>query len=141
HAAPLGNLYLHPVGVAAWVGMFATALNLMPGGQFDGGHILYAVAPRIHKWGTRLTILALLPIGYFYWDGWLLWAVILAFTGWRHPRVPPWPDLDAGRRQFVLAALFILALTFALAPIRGASLRELMRKAPPETVPTKSVTH
>jgi membrane-associated protease RseP (regulator of RpoE activity) len=140
HAASLGNLYLHPVAVAAWVGMFATALNLLPGGQFDGGHILYAVAPRFHKWGTRLTILGLLPIGYLYWDGWLLWAIILAFTGWRHPRVPPWPDLDVGRRQFAVAALFILALTFALAPIRGASLREILRRTPSETVPTKSAT-
>jgi Peptidase family M50 len=135
---PMESVYLHPVGVAAWVGMFATALNLMPGGQFDGGHILYAVAPRIHKWGTRLTILALLPLGYYYWDGWLLWAVILAFTGWRHPRVPPWPELDIGRRQFAMVALLILALTFALAPIRGASLRDILRGGPSDNLPTKS---
>ena len=126
HTVPLNGLYLHPVGVAAWVGMFATALNLIPGGQFDGGHIVYALSPRAHKWVTRLTILALLPLAYFYWDGWLVWAIILVLTGWRHPNVPKWPDLDAQRWQFATIALLIFLLTFALAPIRGASLREFL---------------
>lgn len=140
HPTSLGNLYLHPVAVAAWVGMFATALNLLPGGQFDGGHILYAVAPRAHKWITRATILTLLPLGYYYWDGWLVWAIILLFTGWRHPRVPVWPELDAGRRQFAMLAVLILALTFALAPIRSASLREILGGNPSDAVPAKSAT-
>src|SRR5450755_3820796 len=98
HAVSLGNLYLHPVGIAAWVGMFATALNLLPGGQLDGGHIIYAVAPRAHKRVTRSCIAALLPLGIFFWPGWLVWAVILAFTGLRHPNVPQWPPLDDNRR-------------------------------------------
>src|SRR5271167_3179159 len=80
-AVPLGSLYLHPVGIAAWVGMFATALNLLPGGQLDGGHIIYALAPRAHKWITRISILVLIPLGVFFWLGWLVWALILAFTG------------------------------------------------------------
>jgi membrane-associated protease RseP (regulator of RpoE activity) len=121
HAVPLGNLYLHPVGIAAWVGMFATALNLLPGGQLDGGHIIYAVAPRAHKWVTRACILALIPLGIFYWPGWMVWALILGFTGLRHPNVPQWPPLDTNRRWLVLLAVLLLALTFALAPIRGGS--------------------
>src|SRR5690242_2411197 len=44
---PLSRVSLHPTGIAAWVGMFATALNLLPGGQLDGGHIVYAVWPRL----------------------------------------------------------------------------------------------
>jgi membrane-associated protease RseP (regulator of RpoE activity) len=122
HAVPLSNLYLHPVGIAAWVGMFATALNLLPGGQLDGGHIIYAVAPRAHKWVTRACILVLIPLGIFFWPGWLVWAVILAFTGLRHPNVPQWPPLDNNRRWLVLVAVLLLALTLALAPIRGGSL-------------------
>ena len=122
HAVSLGSLYLHPVGIAAWVGMFATALNLLPGGQLDGGHIIYAVAPRAHKWVTRACILALIPLGIFYWPGWMVWALILGFTGLRHPNVPQWPPLDTNRRWLVLLAVLLLALTFALAPIRGGSL-------------------
>jgi len=117
HAAPLGNLYLHPVGVAAWVGMFATALNLLPGGQFDGGHILYAIAPRIHKWVTRTSILVLIPLGLFFWSGWLVWALILGFTGMRHPLVPAWPGLGTTRRWLALLAVLMLALTLVLAPV------------------------
>ena len=118
HAVSLGNLYLHPVGIAAWVGMFATALNLLPGGQLDGGHIIYAVAPRAHKWVTRASILVLIPLGLF-WAGWLVWAVILGFTGLRHPNVPQWPPLDRNRRALVLLAVLMLVLTFAFAPIHG----------------------
>ncbi len=117
HAAPLNDLYLHPVGVAAWVGMFATALNLLPGGQFDGGHILYAIAPRVHKWVTRISIAVLIPLGIFFWSGWLLWALILGFTGMRHPLVPAWPGLDPTRRWLALVAVLMLALTLVLAPV------------------------
>jgi membrane-associated protease RseP (regulator of RpoE activity) len=122
HATSLRNLYLHPVGVAAWVGMFATALNLLPGGQFDGGHILYAISPRFHKWVTRISIAALVPAGLFFWRGWLVWAVILGFTGMRHPLVPSWPGLDPPRRWLALVALLMLALTLVLSPVRGDAM-------------------
>jgi len=119
HPVALGSLYLHPVGVAAWVGMLATALNLLPGGQLDGGHITYAIAPRAHRWVTWASILVLIPLGIHYWPGWLVWAVILGFTGLRHPNVPKWPPLDGNRRALALLAVLMLVLTFALAPIRG----------------------
>jgi membrane-associated protease RseP (regulator of RpoE activity) len=117
-AVPLGQLALHPIAVAAWVGMFATALNLLPGGQLDGGHIIYAVAPRAHKWVTRTTVgvLALLSI---FWVGWLVWAVILGVTGWRHPAVPPWPNLDPARRTLSIVPVALLLLTIVPAPILG----------------------
>jgi len=119
---PLSGLYLHPVGIAAWVGMFATALNLMPGGQFDGGHIIYALAPRAHRWVTRSTIAILIPLGIFFWMGWLIWALILAFTGMRHPNVPQWPGIGPARRWLALLALAMLVLTLVLAPFHGAAL-------------------
>jgi membrane-associated protease RseP (regulator of RpoE activity) len=124
----LNGLYLHPVGVAAWVGMFATALNLLPGGQFDGGHIIYALAPRLHRWVTRATIIALGIMGSlrvfspalekWWWPGWLIWALILGFTGMRHPDVPKWPDIGPRRRWLAVAALLMLVLTFVLVPLR-----------------------
>jgi len=118
NTAPLSALYMHPIAIAAWVGMFATALNLLPGGQFDGGHIVYAVAPHAHKWVTRSTIGLLIPLGIFYWPGWLVWAVILGFTGMRHPNVPKWPDIGTGRHWLAALAVVMLALTLVLAPIR-----------------------
>jgi membrane-associated protease RseP (regulator of RpoE activity) len=117
-AVPLGRLALHPIAVAAWVGMFATALNLLPGGQLDGGHIIYAVAPRAHKWVSRTSVGVLVLLSSF-WIGWLVWAAILAVTGWRHPPVPPWPELDAARRRMSLVALILLLLSIVPAPILG----------------------
>jgi membrane-associated protease RseP (regulator of RpoE activity) len=129
HLPPLDSLYLHPIGVAAWVGMFATALNLLPGGQFDGGHIIYAVSPKAHKIVTRISVVVLAFLGIYWpawgtwsWPGWLIWAVILGLTGWRHPNVPKWPDLDSKRRRLTLVALLMLLLTFVLAPVHGAAL-------------------
>src|SRR6059058_5764167 len=65
----LHGIYLHPTAIAAWVGMFATALNLLPGGQLDGGHIVFALAPRAHKFVSRATILALIPLAIYCWAG------------------------------------------------------------------------
>jgi membrane-associated protease RseP (regulator of RpoE activity) len=96
--------------------MFATALNLLPGGQLDGGHITYAVSPRAHKWVTWTAIVVLLAMGKF-WPGWILWAVILGFTGMRHPNVPVWPDVGRARRWLSLVGVAMLVLTIVLAPV------------------------
>src|SRR5215468_9969105 len=58
--ANVSQLYLAPTAVAAWVGMLATALNLIPGGQLDGGHIVFALNPRAHRWISKLCILVLI---------------------------------------------------------------------------------
>lgn len=117
---PLSRLYLHPVAIAAWVGMFATSLNLLPGGQLDGGHIVFAVSPRAHKTISRMTILALIPLALFYWTGWLLWAVLLRLSGMRHPSVPVWPEINTGRRWLAGCALLMLVVTFSYIPIASA---------------------
>src|SRR5450631_3085969 len=82
---PLSALSLHPAAIAAWVGMFATALNLLPGGQLDGGHIVFALNPRAHRIVSTLTIVALIPMAFYFWAGWLLWAILLRLSGMRHP--------------------------------------------------------
>src|SRR5579863_5346988 len=94
---PLDRLLIHPTAIAAWVGMLATSLNLLPGGQLDGGHIVFSIAPRAHKIISRLTILILLPMAYFLWTGWLLWAVMLWLSSFRHPQVADWPRVSGGR--------------------------------------------
>jgi membrane-associated protease RseP (regulator of RpoE activity) len=125
-SVPLSRLYLHPVAIAAWVGMFATSLNLLPGGQLDGGHIVFAFSPRAHRTISRLTILALIPMALFFWSGWILWAVLLRLSGMRHPAVTEWPDISRGRRWLALFALLMLVLTFAPAPIGPQSLLDTL---------------
>ena len=119
----LENMLLHPTAIAAWAGMFATALNLLPGGQLDGGHIVYAVAPRLHKHVSRLTVGTLIPMGLFLWYGWLMWALLLTISGMRHPNIPPWPELSPRRRLLAVVGLAMLLVTVAPVPIAGASFQ------------------
>lgn len=116
--AHVSDLLLHPVGRAAWVGLFATALNLLPVGQLDGGHILRSVSPRLHRWVSLLLPIALLPLGVFQWHGWLVWAVLL--FGMRFFRTAPLYDpqeLDPNRRFTAFVALTVFVLCFMPAPL------------------------
>lgn len=121
---PMSQLYLDPMAVAAWVGMFATSLNLLPGGQLDGGHIVFAVSPRAHRKISSATILALIPLALFCWTGWLVWAVLLRVSGMRHPEVAEWPDITPARKWLAGFALVMLVLTFSYAPVGPGSLLE-----------------
>jgi Zn-dependent protease len=120
---PVSALSLHPVAAAAWVGMFATALNLLPGGQLDGGHILFSISPRWHRWISLITVLALVPFGKYLWMGWFLWTVMLALT-LRHPRVPRYPSVTGGRRVLAVCAALMLVLSFTPAPFTHSSGKE-----------------
>lgn len=120
---PLDHMQLHPVAIAAWVGMFATALNLLPGGQLDGGHIVFSLWPRAHRWVSVVSLVGLVLLGYFgNWWGWWVWAVLLFLSGLRHPRVSPWPGLDRKRKLLALFALAMLILTIVPAPFRVAGV-------------------
>ncbi len=79
------SINLHPIGFAAWFGFFATALNLLPVGQLDGGHVSYALFGGLHKRISQAFLFTLIPLGLFYWQGWLLWTTVLLFIGLRHP--------------------------------------------------------
>jgi membrane-associated protease RseP (regulator of RpoE activity) len=116
--AHASDLLLHPVGRAAWVGLFATALNLLPVGQLDGGHIVRSVSPRAHRWISILLPLILLPLGIFLWRGWLIWTVILIAL--RFFRMPPIYDptpLDPNRRFLAFLSLVVFILCFMPSPI------------------------
>jgi membrane-associated protease RseP (regulator of RpoE activity) len=124
---PIGDLLWHPVLIAAWVGLFITSLNLIPAGQLDGGHILYAISRRWHR---RLTIgvpVLLLVAGLTLWVGWILWGAILLIPAMRHSYVPSVPELRGRRRVYGWVGLLILALTFLPAPFAGAGLLEFLR--------------
>jgi membrane-associated protease RseP (regulator of RpoE activity) len=110
------DIYLHPVARAAWVGVFATALNLLPIGQLDGGHILYAVAGRRYKLLSRLFLVALIPLGFLYWPWWG-WALFLLLFGMKHPAIFDSSEIDPRRKKLGWVALTILVLTFMPVPL------------------------
>jgi membrane-associated protease RseP (regulator of RpoE activity) len=113
------DLVLHPVGRAAWVGLFATALNLLPVGQLDGGHIVRSVNPRLHRWISIALPLAFVPLGYFQWVGWWIWAGILFVVQFIRmaPIYDPTP-LDPNRRFGAAIALIVFLLCFMPYPLQ-----------------------
>ncbi len=112
------NIYLHPVARAAWVGLFATAMNLLPVGQLDGGHILYSLFSRQHRIVSLGVTLLLLAIGLLpgMWIGWTVWGVLLLLLGLRHPSVMDPEPLGNRRRWMAALALALLFLCFTPVP-------------------------
>jgi membrane-associated protease RseP (regulator of RpoE activity) len=117
----------HPVLVAGWIGLFITALNLIPGGQLDGGHLLYAISPRLHRIATNLLPLVLILAGFRFWIGWILWGLILLIPAMRHPSVPPGSGLSRSRVLLGASGLVIFLLTFTPVPFSHASLDYFLR--------------
>lgn len=116
HFSDLASVSLHPVAVAAWVGIFATSLNLLPGGQLDGGHIVFSIFPRLHRWITLVIVVVLITAVGHSWKGWYLWGALLALTA-RHPSVPSRPSVAGRRRWLAIFALAMLILTFTRVPL------------------------
>lgn len=116
---PADDIYLHPVARAAWAGLLATALNLLPIGQLDGGHILYALVGDRTKYLSRFFILVLVLMGAFVAYSWLLWAALLFFFGMRHPAIVDPAPLGGFRMRLALAALAIFVLSFTAAPVHS----------------------
>ena len=112
------NLLLHPVGRAAWVGLFATSLNLLPAAQLDGGHILRSLSPQAHRYSSLLIPACLILLGFFhFWPGWYIWGVLL--FGIRFFRFIPIYDpepLDSARRFGALLTLIVFLLCFMPSP-------------------------
>ena len=113
-------IVLHPLAFAGWLGIFVTALNLIPLGQLDGGHILYAVAGTVQRQIGRAFILILLLLGLVWW-GWWLWAGIALVLGRGRVAHPPVlaeeVPLGRGRRILGWAALALFVLSFSPAPL------------------------
>ena len=121
-ALPLSRIYLHPTAVAAWVGMFATALNLLPSSQLDGGHIVYALAPRAHRAISWITVIALIVLGFTN-VSWRVWAGLLIAMNlltYRHEQAPKYPTLPPNRWPLAALAAIMLALTFTVSPFQMA---------------------
>jgi membrane-associated protease RseP (regulator of RpoE activity) len=110
-------IHLSSVGLAAWFGIFVTGLNLLPMGQLDGGHILYAILGPYARYVSWAVVCMLLVLGFFFL-GWFLWAVLGWFTS-RRPQVVLDPQAPLDRRSFMIAgiALAIFVLCFMPIPI------------------------
>jgi membrane-associated protease RseP (regulator of RpoE activity) len=112
------DISLHPVARAAWVGLLATALNLLPIGQLDGGHIVYAFLGEKTKYLSRTLVTLLIPMGIFLAYSWLVWAVLLFFFGMRHPSIMDNRPVGRMRNWLAIASLIIFILSFTPVPIR-----------------------
>src|SRR5437867_6963841 len=106
----------HPTAFAGWVGLFVTAINLLPAGQLDGGHVARALFGERHRYLSWAAVLFLLFLGVSY-TGWFLFALIILLLGVRHP--PPLNDLTKLRpthQALGALAIVILLLTFVPVP-------------------------
>lgn len=115
---PGHDVLLSPMAFAGWAGLFVTMLNLLPIGQLDGGHITYALLGKNQKKVAKYTVLALIPLGFF-WMGWFLWAFLAFVINLAHP--PTLNDtitLDRKRRILGLISLAIFLLCFTPVPIK-----------------------
>jgi membrane-associated protease RseP (regulator of RpoE activity) len=116
---PVADIYLHPVARAAWVGLLATALNLLPIGQLDGGHILYAFLGERTKHLSRLFLFILVLMGIFVTYSWLVWAALLFFFNRRHPSIVDPNPLGGFRVRLAVIALAVFILSFTIAPVHA----------------------
>lgn len=145
---PQGYEYiLHPMAFAGWVGLLVTALNLIPCGQLDGGHIIYSLfSKKFHNYLSKLMILILIILGigtneililmdkYFSllhifpilknillegWLGWLIWAFLLTVMGTNHPPTvfDDLRDIDSKRKILAFIAVMLFAGSFTPIPL------------------------
>lgn len=111
-------LRLHPLAFAGWLGLFVTALNLLPIGQLDGGHMARAMfGSRVGRTISSMAMWTLFLLALFVWPGLFIWVIIVFFIAGRG--TPPLNDLTAistGRRWLGYATFLILALILAPLP-------------------------
>jgi membrane-associated protease RseP (regulator of RpoE activity) len=116
------DVSLHPVAFAGWFGLLVTGLNLIPAGQLDGGHILYAlVGPEIARKVTWSIVGILIVTGIvFQWYGWFLWAGLIALFGQqRAALLNELVPLTQSQKLLAIAGLILFILVFTPAPLIG----------------------
>ena len=133
------TILLHPVALAGWFGIFVTFLNLLPIGQLDGGHVIYALFGRKHRKIARLFFVVVLGLGFLGWQGWFLWAFLLGFVlRVDHPDTQDSDTpLDPFRKFAAWATIGIFVLTFMPVPLSvldavpgSAPTRRELQRAP-----------
>jgi membrane-associated protease RseP (regulator of RpoE activity) len=110
---------MHPIAFAGWFGLFVTFLNLLPVGQLDGGHVMYALLGPRHRWISRGALVLLLFLGFASrYEGWFFFAIVVSMLGVDHP---PTADsdtpLDPKRRLLAWLTVAIFVATFMRVPV------------------------
>ncbi len=111
------DVMLHPVAWAGWAGLLVTALNLIPAGQLDGGHIMYVLLGK-HVKSLLPIILGILALLGLVWSGWWLWAFLIFFLGRLHAEpLDQITPLDPRRKVLAILGLVIFVLVFTPVPL------------------------
>ena len=109
------DVLVHPLAFAGWVGLFVTALNLLPIGQLDGGHIAYALFGKNSKYIFMAT-LAGFAISAIFFPGWILMLILLMFFFFKHP--PPVDDtITIDRRRKILGIVMFVVFILSFTPV------------------------
>ena len=119
HGIKPEDVYLHPSAQAAWVGLLVTALNLLPIGQLDGGHLLYAWLGEPAKFWYKVFWVGLVALSVFGGlTTWLPWAVLLFFFGMKHPTIYGESELGVPRTLLTVATIVVFLLSFSTVPVQ-----------------------
>jgi membrane-associated protease RseP (regulator of RpoE activity) len=111
------TILLHPIALAGWFGLFVTFLNLLPIGQLDGGHVIYALMGRRHRWVARAALLVIIGLAFLGWQGWVMWAVLVTMLGLDHPPTVDDTPLDPRRRVAAWLTIALFVITFMPVPL------------------------
>ncbi len=111
------DLFRNPLTAVGWFGMLVTAINLLPAGQLDGGHIAYSLLGRWSRPLAGLVFVLLIFLGWRYWYGWYVWAFMLFLTGLSHPApLNDITELDWPRRSLALGSFLLFLATISIQP-------------------------
>ncbi|HAL56695.1 MAG TPA: site-2 protease family protein [Bacteroidetes bacterium] len=142
---PMSEIYHYPFLCVGWFGLFVTAMNLIPIGQFDGGHLIYTMFGEKHRLIARVSFVVLIllglpsvvesvlrtllsylqhqdvgqiiPFSEYSWAGWFIWGMIsLYLVKLYHPPVPDETPLDETRMRIGWLAVIIFVLCFSFIP-------------------------
>lgn len=111
------DIYMHPLAFAGWAGLLVTALNLLPVGQLDGGHLVYALFGRHHKTVAGWAIAGFAVVAIFIFPGYAVFLLLLLWFGFRHPPTMDETPLDNKRKAIGIITLMIFVLSFTPEPI------------------------
>lgn len=112
------DVFINPVAFAGWAGLFVTGMNLMPAGQLDGGHIVFALLGARARYVTYAVMGALVMLGLIVWQGWLVWALLIFFVAQRPVALlDEITAINSKERLLALAMLIIFSLVFIPVPL------------------------